>query len=163
MNALVISGGGSKGAFAGGIAEYLMTDCGAKYDLFVGSSTGSLLLSHLALGDVEKKKKIFTSVEQKDIFHINPFKIKETKEGEFNVSINHWNMIKSFITKKQTFGDSISLRRLIKEGLSKSDYEKILALNKQVVVSVYNLNKLRTEFKQNTAYSSTHCIDCMWT
>jgi predicted patatin/cPLA2 family phospholipase len=27
MKALVISGGGSKGAFAGGIAEYLIRDC----------------------------------------------------------------------------------------------------------------------------------------
>ena len=38
MRALVISGGGSKGAFAGGLAAYLMGVQGKKYDLFVGSS-----------------------------------------------------------------------------------------------------------------------------
>jgi NTE family protein len=32
MKALVVSGGGSKGAFAGGIAEYLINDCGNSYD-----------------------------------------------------------------------------------------------------------------------------------
>jgi len=32
MRALVISGGGSKGAFAGGIAEFLIRDCGQEYD-----------------------------------------------------------------------------------------------------------------------------------
>jgi hypothetical protein len=34
MKALVISGGGSKGAFAGGIASN--TDCCISYELFVG-------------------------------------------------------------------------------------------------------------------------------
>ena len=48
MRALVISGGGSKGAFAGGVAEFLIQESGKKYDLFVGTSTGSLLISHLA-------------------------------------------------------------------------------------------------------------------
>jgi len=48
MRALIISGGGSKGVFAGGVAEYLIDDCCHEYDLFVGSSAGSLLLTHLA-------------------------------------------------------------------------------------------------------------------
>ncbi len=162
MNALVISGGGSKGAFAGGIAEYLMKDCNAQYDLFVGSSTGSLLISHLALGEIDKIKSIYTNVVQKDIFRINPFRVKENKDGEFSVSINHWNILKSFITKKQTFGDSTNLRKLIKEGLSKSDYDKIISLEKQVVVSVSNITKYRTEFKSNTDYSYTDFIDWIW-
>jgi predicted patatin/cPLA2 family phospholipase len=162
MNALVISGGGSKGAFAGGIAEYLLKNCAEDYDLFVGSSTGSLLISHLALGEVDKIKEIFTNVEQKDIFYINPFKIKEQKDHTFTVAINHWNLIKSFITKKQTFGDSKNLRKLIKEGLSKEDYEKNIRNGKQVVVSVSNLTKYRTEFKSNTDYSYTDFIDWIW-
>jgi predicted patatin/cPLA2 family phospholipase len=35
MRALVISGGGSKGAFAGGVAEYLMKVEQYEYDLFL--------------------------------------------------------------------------------------------------------------------------------
>jgi len=38
VRALVISGGGSKGAYAGGIAEYLICEAGKKYDIFVGTS-----------------------------------------------------------------------------------------------------------------------------
>ena len=38
MKALVISGGGSKGAFAGGVAQYLMRNQGREYDIFVGTS-----------------------------------------------------------------------------------------------------------------------------
>ena len=67
MRALVISGGGSKGAFAGGVAEYLISKLGIKYDLLVGTSTGSLLISHLALGKVDKIREVFTSVNQKSI------------------------------------------------------------------------------------------------
>jgi NTE family protein len=162
MDALVISGGGSKGAFAGGIAEYLIKDCKTNYDLFVGSSTGSLLISHLALGEVDKIKKIYTSVDEKDIFYINPFKVKENSDGTYYVSINHWNTLKSFISKRQTFGDSKNLRKLIKSGLSKDDYDKILEMKKQVVVSVSNLTKFRTEFKSNTDYSYTDFIDWVW-
>ena len=54
MRALVISGGGSKGAFAGGVAQYLMQELNHNYDLFIGTSTGSLLISHLALQKVQK-------------------------------------------------------------------------------------------------------------
>jgi len=47
VRALVISGGGSKGAFAGGVAQYLMEGRGRDYDMFLGTSTGSLLVPHL--------------------------------------------------------------------------------------------------------------------
>jgi len=42
MRALVISGGGSKGAFAGGVAEHLIRKQGKKYDLFLGSPISEL-------------------------------------------------------------------------------------------------------------------------
>ena len=75
MRALVISGGGSKGAFAGGIAQYLLEEKKHNYDLFLGTSTGSLLISHLALGKIQTIKKAFTSVNQSSIFSNNPFLI----------------------------------------------------------------------------------------
>ena len=50
--ALVISGGGSKGAFGGGVAQYLMKNEQKDYDIFIGTSTGSLMVSHLGLGTI---------------------------------------------------------------------------------------------------------------
>ncbi|HUR31134.1 MAG TPA: patatin-like phospholipase family protein, partial [Saprospiraceae bacterium] len=44
MKALVISGGGSKGAWAGGLVEYLSRERGMEWDVLIGSSTGSLLV-----------------------------------------------------------------------------------------------------------------------
>ena len=55
--ALVISGGGSKGAFAGGVAEYLLKEKNNTYDIFLGTSTGSLMVSHLALGKIDALKR----------------------------------------------------------------------------------------------------------
>lgn len=162
MRALVISGGGSKGAFAGGVAEYLVRHEKKEYDLFVGSSTGSLLISHLALGEIDRIKKVFTNVEQKDIFYINPFKIKEIDDSEFTVSINHWNTLKSFILKRQSFGDSKNLRKLIKDNLTIDDYKRLKETHKRVVVSVANLTKYQTEFKSNIDYSYTDFVDWIW-
>jgi predicted patatin/cPLA2 family phospholipase len=58
----VISGGGSKWGFAGGVAEYLIREQKRNYELYLGSSTGSLLVSHLALNKIDKIKKGFKSV-----------------------------------------------------------------------------------------------------
>ena len=137
MKALVISGGGSKGAFAGGIAEYLINDCGYKYDLFVGCSTGSLLLPHLAIGKVEKIKKIYTSVTQKDIFSISPFRIRKTDNG-FDTSINHFNTLRTFLKGCPTFGESESLRTLIKNSISREDFELIGKMSKKIIFTVSN-------------------------
>ena len=68
MRALVISGGGSKGAYAGGVAQYLMETQGHKYDLFLGTSTGSLLISQLANNNIKRAHDVYTNVNQNTIF-----------------------------------------------------------------------------------------------
>ena len=74
--ALVISGGGSKGAFAGGIAQYLIEEKHRDYQIFAGTSAGSLLIPLLALGEVERIKAVFTAIEQHHIFSICLFRIR---------------------------------------------------------------------------------------
>lgn len=64
MRVLAISGGGSNGAFAGEVAEHLIRVHNKKYDLFLGSSTGSLLISHLALNNISKIQKINRTLPQ---------------------------------------------------------------------------------------------------
>ena len=96
MRALVISGGGSKGAFAGGVAQYLLENMKIKYDLFIGTSTGSLLISHLALGNIDKIHRIYTNVNMSKIFNVNPFVVKK-KNGIEVVSINHFNVLLQFL------------------------------------------------------------------
>ena len=100
MKALVISGGGCKGAFAGGVAEYLINEQGKEYDIFVGSSTGGLLIPHLSIGRIDQIKEVYTNVGQKDIYTTSPFKVKMGIDGKIKASINHLNTLKMFATPK---------------------------------------------------------------
>lgn len=59
MKALVISGGGSKRAFVGGVAQHLMSYKGWEYDMFLGTSTDSLVEPHLEANDIDKIYDIF--------------------------------------------------------------------------------------------------------
>lgn len=162
MKALVISGGGSKGAFAGGVAEYLMRDCKKEYDLFVGTSTGSLLAPMLAAGDLEVAKKVYTTIKQQDIFSICPFLFKKGKDGVTQVSINHWGIIQMFWRREKTFGDSRNLRALIEKTFPKKSFEKIRDSGKEVVVSVSNLTLEELEFKSSNDHEYEDFCDWIW-
>jgi len=162
MKALVISGGGSKGAFAGGVTEYLMKNCQKEYDIFVGTSTGSLLAPLLAVGDLELAKKVYTNVTHKDIFTICPFLFRKGKDGVTQVSINHWGIIKMFWRREKTFGDSHNLRKLIASTFTRQSFDKLRSSGKEVVVSVSNLTLQELEYKSSNAYDYEDFCDWIW-
>ncbi|WP_298884030.1 patatin-like phospholipase family protein [uncultured Polaribacter sp.] len=159
--ALVISGGGSKGAFAGGVAQYLMKKENKDYDLFLGTSTGSLMVSHLALGKLDDLKQLYTNVNQKTIFSNNPFKIKRVA-GEKVISIRHLNTLWNFLNGRKTFGESKNLRSLIKRKITKEMYNEIRANNKDVVVTVSNLTANNIEYKSINDCSYDDFCDWIW-
>jgi predicted patatin/cPLA2 family phospholipase len=159
--ALVISGGGSKGAFAGGVAQYLMKNKGKEYDLFLGTSTGSLMVSHLALGLLDELKELYTNVNQKSIFSNNPFKIKKV-DGEKVISIRHLNTLWNFLNGRKTFGESKNLRSLIKRNIKKEMYDEIRKKNKEVVVTVSNLTTSQVEYKSIQECSYEDFCDWIW-
>ncbi len=161
MKALVISGGGSKGAFAGGVAQYLIEGKGKDYDMFLGTSTGSLLVPHLALHDLGKVYDMFTNVNQKTIFSINPFIVRKKDDREY-VSINYFNSLIQFAKRRRTFGESKALRRNIKKNFTKEEYDKIRATKEDVVVTVSNLSKNRVEYKSIKDYSYEEFCDWIW-
>ncbi|GFD83574.1 hypothetical protein KUL118_64360 [Tenacibaculum sp. KUL118] len=159
--ALVISGGGSKGAFAGGVAEYLMRYKSKDYDMLLGTSTGSLMVSHLALGMVDELKEIYTSVDQKAIFSNSPFRIKSV-HGEKVVSIRHRNTFWNFLNGRKTFGESKNLRKLISKSVTKEMYYEIRRLNKEVVVTVSNLTANQIEYKSILECEYEDFCDWIW-
>jgi len=66
--ALVISGGGSKGAFAVGVLKRLFaTYPGLDFDIFVGTSTGSLMCPLVALKEMDMVEALYTSQKTDDI------------------------------------------------------------------------------------------------
>jgi len=147
MRALVISGGGSKGAFAGGVAQYLMQENGHTYDILIGSSTGSLLIPHLALGEIAKIYSIYSNVNMHSIFDISPFVVKNKNTDKESVSINHWNVITQFLKGKRTFGESHKLLAYIQENFTQQEFDMLKATRCDVVVTVTNLSRNEVEYK----------------
>ncbi|WP_308993248.1 patatin-like phospholipase family protein [Mariniflexile litorale] len=161
MRALVISGGGSKGAYAGGVAEYLIKEKGHTYDLFVGTSTGSLLVPHIAAGKIDKIYDVFTDVKQSNIFSVNPFRTRKKGDREY-VSINFMNSLWQFIKKKRTFGESKALKRYLKKHFTEEEYNLIKATKEDVVVTVSNLSLNKVEYKSIKDFSYEEFCEWIW-
>ncbi|WP_405296890.1 patatin family protein [Algibacter sp. Ld11] len=161
MKALVISGGGSKGAYAGGVAQYLMQEEGREYDLFLGTSTGSLLVPHLAAGKIDKIYDVFTNVKQSNIFSINPFIMRKKDDRDY-VTINYFNTLLQFIKSKRTFGESKALKRYLKRHFTKEEFDLIRATKEDVVVTVSNLSRNRVEYKSIKDFSYEEFCEWIW-
>jgi NTE family protein len=161
MRALVISGGGSKGAFAGGVAQYLIEQKQINYDIFIGTSTGSLMVSHLALKKVEKIKEVYTNVNQHSIFNSCPFLIKR-KRGIETISINHFNVLRNLLSGSKTFGQSLNLRTLIKNTLTLEDFNSLQQSNLDVAVTVSNLSLNQVEYKSIIEFDYEEFCDWIW-
>ena len=161
MKVLVISGGGSKGAFAGGVAQYLIEDLKKQYQLFIGTSTGSLLVSHLALNKIEKIKSVYTSLTNDSIFDVCPFVIKK-RHGTQNIGINHLSVVLNFIRGSKTFGESHNLRALIEESLLEKEFLELKKSALDIVVTVSNLSLNYVEYKSLKDFDYLEFIDWIW-
>ncbi|WP_026755470.1 patatin family protein [Sediminibacter sp. Hel_I_10] len=161
MRALVISGGGSKGAFAGGVAQYLVENKQNHYDIFIGTSTGSLLVSHLALKKVQKIKEVYTNVDQNSIFSVCPFIIKK-KKGVETIGINHFNVLRNILKGSKTFGESYNLKSLIKETLLRDEFETLKESALDVVVTVSNLSINEVEYKSIKELDYEEFCEWVW-
>lgn len=161
MKALVISGGGSKGAFAGGVVEFLMKECGEKFDILIGTSTGSLMIPMIALGEIDRLKEVYTSVTERDIFSICPF-IYSKKKGTVITGINHFGILWQFIKGQKTFGCSSALRKLISKTYSEVDFKKIKSTNAELVVTVTNITLRTVEYKKLKDCSYKDFCDWIW-
>jgi predicted acylesterase/phospholipase RssA len=65
--ALVVSGGGSKGAFAVGAIQHLVQDKGLAFDIVCGTSTGALIAPLAVLGEIDELVHLYTSLQTKDV------------------------------------------------------------------------------------------------
>jgi predicted patatin/cPLA2 family phospholipase len=161
MKALVISGGGSKGAFAGGVAQYLIEELKRDYQLYIGTSTGSLLASHLALQKIEKIKGVYTNVTTDSIFNVCPFVVKQ-KHGSQNIAINHLTVLFNLLRGSKTFGESHNLKNLIKNTLTKEEFLILKHATKDVVVTVSNLSLNQVEYKSLKDFDYETFCEWIW-
>jgi predicted patatin/cPLA2 family phospholipase len=159
IKCLVVSGGGAKGAFAGGVIEYI----NEEYDLYIGTSTGALIIPLAAADELKKLKECYTTTTQKDIFKVNPFKIKKRADGSFDVDMNYLNIAYNLIIRrKKSFGDSSNLRKKIEKFVSPTEFDAIKASNIDVVICVTNSNLGVAEYKSIKDCTLSEFHDWIW-
>lgn len=127
MKALVISGGGAKGAWAGGVTEYLYTEQHKRWDLFLGSSTGSLLSFKLPMYDFKDLRNLYTGVNNDSIFSVKPFK----DNGKLRILNAIWRLIRN----KKSLGEFGNLRKLLKQNLTIQDFYDLQKMNETVFIA----------------------------
>src|ERR1700712_3390536 len=67
--ALVVSGGGSKGAFAVGVIKKLKNLYPyLQFDIYVGTSAGSLVVTFASVEQYDLLEEVYTTVKTTDIF-----------------------------------------------------------------------------------------------
>lgn len=161
--ALVVGGGGSKGAYAVGIIKKYFEQ-GKKYDIIIGTSTGALIAPLVASDNINSLIEAYTNIKHSDIFNINPFKIKRSKNGIYRWEINKLSVFYNrYILRKSSFGSTEKLRyNTIPKFFSYEEYEKILDSKKDLCVCVSNTTLDLSETKNVKEYTYEKFCDWMW-
>jgi predicted acylesterase/phospholipase RssA len=94
--ALVISGGGSKGAFAVGVIKRLLQEYpNLTFDSYVGTSTGSLIAPLAAMGAYDLLEKLYTSITNDDIISKSNLGDRLNEHSVFDAN-PLWNLITQY-------------------------------------------------------------------
>jgi predicted patatin/cPLA2 family phospholipase len=128
---LLISGGGSWGAFGGGTLARINGD----YDTIVGVSTGSLLAPLIALKEWEVLKEEYTSINNDNVFDKCWYKpMPFTKRG----SLNKLAIIITLMLDQKTICTSNALRNTISKFFPEKYFDELRKQNKEILVSTQN-------------------------
>lgn len=127
--AMVLSGGGDKGAFTVGVIKKL-TEQGNNYDMIGGTSTGALIAPLLAAGEIQRLQHIYTSVKKSDVIKTNDPLVR--------------------IVTGNSLYDISPLRELVRKNLTDEIYNKIMSSGKTVFISTVCLNNSRLTYFTNS-------------
>lgn len=148
---LIISGGGSFGAFGAGTLAGL----DKEYDLVAGISTGALMSGLVSLRKWDVLKEAYTSVTNDSIFDSKWYRPKPvTKKGKINIFSILYVLINRMFGRSNSInslGTTKNMRKLIDKFLTEEDFNTIKNFNKEVAVASVNLN----QFPAGEHYFST--------
>lgn len=161
--AIVLSGGGSRGAWSIGVLNHLIRDDNKKYDIFVGTSTGALIVPLLAANLIDQLNIAYTTAKQSSIFKFCPFIVKSNHNGQVKTRAKYvqvgWRLL---VKREKTFGDSSNLKDFIRKYFTPADYETVKKEQKEVYVSVTNLTLGKIEYKSITDCTYEEFCDWMF-
>lgn len=161
--ALVLASGGAKGAYAVGILKRYF-EIGMHYDIIIGTSTGALIAPFVASENIDALIEGYTNINHSDIFSINPFKIKKSKNGIYRWDINKFAVFYNrYILRQASFGSTKRLRyKTIPRFFTYEDYEKIIESKKDLCICVSNATLDVCEVKNVKEFTYERFCDWMW-
>jgi predicted acylesterase/phospholipase RssA len=138
--ALVISGGGSKGAFAVGALSFIHQHVRPidRFDVYCGTSTGALIVPLAAIGEMALLEQIYTTTRQADVLNM----------GGIGNLINGISL-----------HDATPLKRLIETNLPDARFNRIKASGKPVFLATICLQTERLVYFSMQLASGTAAYD----
>ncbi|MBD3298349.1 MAG: patatin [candidate division Zixibacteria bacterium] len=100
--ALVLSGGGAKGAFQIGAERYAREVCGYRWDVIAGVSVGALNAAMLGAGRPERLHDIWQNI---------------TNEQVYTGTLNVWTALKLLLGSRRAVYDNTPLQQLVEREL----------------------------------------------
>lgn len=119
--ALVISGGGSKGAFAVGAIEYMIKTLGLQFDIVAGTSTGALIAPLVITGDIDELVYLYSHVETEQI-------VKPRVLG-----------MNLFIAPPNSFLETGPIRKLLEQHITDQRAQQIINSDKYMFLTTVSL------------------------
>lgn len=130
-NALVISGGGCKGAFAVGVLKYIYTNINnLDFDIFCGTSTGALILPLAVINDIPTLATVYSNSFTKDIIQQRPI-TKAAKDGYLY--------------------NSDPLKKLVEKTITQNVFDDIMTSGKIFCISTVCLQSGKITYFTNSA------------
>ena len=138
--ALVISGGGSKGAFAVGALSYIHDHIRPvdQFDIYCGTSTGSLIVPLAAIGELALLKQIYTTTKQTDVLNMG---------GILN------------LLNRVSLHDATPLKHLIEANVTDSRFSRLKSSGKAVFLATICLQTERLTYFATQPAGGTRTYD----
>ncbi len=147
---LVVSGGGARGAWGGGVAQHLVEKQKQDYDVVIGTSTGSLMAPLIVQEDFVRLREMYTSVTTKSIFSVNPFRFRKNDEGRVvEADIRGFRAVKRLVFGKKTLGETKNLRKLIEQTYPAEKYQDIVSKGEFIIAVANFTNSDEYYFSSN--------------
>lgn len=125
--ALVISGGGSKGAFGVGVLKYITANKpDIRFDILCGTSTGALMMPMVATGDIAALENIYSNTRTEDV-------------------IITGNVVERFINNNSLF-NAAPLARQVTDVVTDTRYAAILESGREVFLTTVSLQTGRVTY-----------------
>lgn len=152
VKGLVIAGGGCKGAFAAGILEVIKND----FNVYGGSSTGSLLVAMAAAGKVKEAVELYTDKLNVDkIYRNNPYNKKN--------KIKILRIIRRFFfTDTNSLGSTRPLLDLIRESYTEKDHEIVKTRGKEIIITITDMNTPQCIYISNKDFDWEQFTEYLW-